>query len=177
MLRRGDGTGHFAAPVVIGTGFSGVRPAGRRRRHDRRRLAGPDGPARGRRDPDLPGQRAVRPAAPATSPTARSARPRRSRSGRWNADGAPDTLFRKGAKAVALPGQRPRRPDRQAGAGPDLTPYDWVIGISDIGLTGHADLVVRKKSNGALFLLPGAASGFGKPRFLAEGMGGYDLAG
>jgi hypothetical protein len=61
--------------------------------------------------------------------------------------------------------------------GVDLTPYDWVIGISDIGLTGHADLVVRKRSNGKLFLLPGTASGFGKPRFLARGMGVYDLAG
>ena len=97
--------------------------------------------------------------------------------GRWNADGAPDTVFRTGASAILYPGNGPGGLTGRKNLGLDLTPYDWVIGISDIGLTGHADLVVRKQSNGMLFLLPGSASGFGKPRFLAQGMGVYDLAG
>ena len=59
----------------------------------------------------------------------------------------------------------------------DLAPYDWVIGVSDAGVVGHADLVVRERATGHLWLIPGTKAGFGKRRFLAEGMGGYDLAG
>ena len=59
----------------------------------------------------------------------------------------------------------------------DLSPYDWVIGISDIQLRGHADLVVRARTTGALYLIPGSATRFGRPRFLAQGMGVYNLAG
>ncbi len=73
--------------------------AGRGRRHDRRRLARPDGPAARRRDADLPRQGRRRVQAPATSRTARSTPAGRSRSGCWNADGAPDSLIRKGASS------------------------------------------------------------------------------
>jgi hypothetical protein len=51
------------------------------------------------------------------------------------------------------------------------------VGISDIGLTGHADVIVREKATGDLWLIGGKASGFGSRRFLAAGMGAYDLAG
>ena len=44
-------------------------------------------------------------------------------------------------------------------------------------LTGHSDLVVRDKATGYLWLLQGTATGFAPRRFLAEGMGAYDLAG
>ncbi|GAA4732571.1 hypothetical protein GCM10023350_15000 [Nocardioides endophyticus] len=175
-LRRGDGTGHFAAPLVIGTGFSGVG------------LLAAVGDMTGDGWPDLTGQpaggavqiypgnglgglKASYVARGAVSATAQIA------VGRWNADGAPDTVFRKGGKATLYVGNGPGGLTSKRALGVDLTPYDWVIGISDIGLTGHADLVVRKKSNGKLFLLPGSPSGFGKPRFLAQGMGVYDLAG
>jgi len=175
-LRRGDGAGHFAAPVVIGTGFAGVG------------LLAAVGDMTGDGYPDLMGQPAggavrIYPgnglsglqasyvAHAAISATAQVP------VGRWNADGAPDSVFRKGAKAILYPGNGPGGLTGKKNLGLDLTPYDWVIGISDIGLTGHADLVVRKRSNGALYLLPGASSGFGKPRFLAQGMRGFDLAG
>jgi hypothetical protein len=176
VLRRGDGTGHFAGPVVIGTGFSGVG------------LLAAVGDMTGDGWPDLMGQ----PAGGAfriypgnglsglqASYVAHAAISATSQVpvGRWNADGAPDTVFRTGTKATLYAGNGPGGLSGKRALGLDLTPYDWVIGISDIGLTGHADLVVRKKSNGVLLLLPGSSSGFGKPRFLAQGMGGYDLAG
>jgi uncharacterized protein with LGFP repeats len=176
VLRRGDGAGHFTAPVVIGSGFSQVS------------LLAAVGDMTGDGYPDLMGQ----PAGAAiriypgnglsglkTSYVAHGAIKASSQVpvGRWNADGSPDSVFRKGAKAILYPGNGPGGLTGSKKLGLDLTPYDWVIGISDIGLTGHADLVVRKKSNGVLLLLPGSSSGFGTPRFLAQGMGGFDLAG
>ena len=78
FLRPGDGTGRFAEPGPDRHRLR-RRPAARgRRRHDRRRLARPDGPAAGGVDADLPRRRARRASATATSPTARSTPP-----GRW----------------------------------------------------------------------------------------------
>ena len=60
----------------------------------------------------------------------------------------------------------------------DLSPYDWVIGISDISLTGHADLVVRARTDRCALPDPGLGDRLRARRgFLAQGMGGYDLAG
>jgi hypothetical protein len=58
-----------------------------------------------------------------------------------------------------------------------MAAYDWVIGAGDVDRDGHADLIVREKATGYLWLLPGEATGFGPRRLLGEGMGGYDLAG
>ncbi|KQW49411.1 hypothetical protein ASC77_12135 [Nocardioides sp. Root1257] len=175
-LRRGDGTGHFGAPVVIGTGFSSVK------------LLAAVGDMTGDGWPDLMGQpvggairiypgnglSGLRPSYVAHGAIKATAQVP---VGRWNSDGAPDSLFRKGAKTYLFPGNGPGGLTGARAISVNLTPYDWVIGISDIGLTGHADLVVRQRSTGALYLLPGSATGFGKPRFLAAGMGVFDLAG
>jgi hypothetical protein len=61
----------------------------------------------------------------------------------------------------------------------DLTPYDWVIGVSDLQAkpTGHPDLIVRSKTNGNLYVLPGTKSGARTRVYLGGGFGGYDLAG
>ena len=56
-LSAGDGSGQFAPATRVGTGLQRGPAARRGRRHDRRRLAGPDGPAARRRDADLPRQR------------------------------------------------------------------------------------------------------------------------
>ncbi len=61
--------------------------------------------------------------------------------------------------------------------GVDVSSYDWVLGVGDIKGSGHADLIVRAKRTGDLWLLPGKASGFRHRVFLAEGFGGYNLAG
>ncbi|GAA4696113.1 FG-GAP-like repeat-containing protein [Nocardioides conyzicola] len=174
-LRRGNGTGRFGSPTVIGTGFSSVR------------LLAAVGDMTGDGWPDLMGQPsggAIRIYPGAGMSGLRSsyvAHGAISASaqvpvGRWTSDGAPDSLFTKGGKATLYPGNGPGGLTKGAAVSLDLKPYNWVIGISDIGITGHADLVVRR-SNGYLYLIPGSATGFGKPRFLASGMGVYDLAG
>ena len=58
-----------------------------------------------------------------------------------------------------------------------MSAYDWVIGVSDLNLGGHADLVAREKATGYLWALRATATGFVPRRFLGEGMRIYDLAG
>ncbi len=66
--------------------------------------------------------------------------------GRWTGDGAPDALYRQGSSLVARTGNGPGGLTGSARTvGLDLRPYDWVVGISDVGLTGHPDLVVRTR--------------------------------
>ncbi|EON23067.1 N-acetylmuramoyl-L-alanine amidase [Nocardioides sp. CF8] len=59
----------------------------------------------------------------------------------------------------------------------DLTPFDWVIPVSDIKAKGAGDYLVRQPSTGYLYLYSGTRSGVARPRFLGEGMGAYNLAG
>ena len=59
----------------------------------------------------------------------------------------------------------------------DLSAYDWVLSPGDVNRDGRPDLVVREKASGYLWLLAGRAGGYRARRFLAEGYGGYDLAG
>ncbi len=98
--------------------------------------------------------------------------------GRWNADGAPDSLLRRGGTLSLLHGNGPGGLHSPSKLKADLTPYDWVIGVSDLQtkVTGHPDLIVRKKSDGRLYALPGTASGVQGPVYLGSGFGGYDLA-
>jgi hypothetical protein len=97
--------------------------------------------------------------------------------GRWNSDGAPDALLRRGHSLVLLHGNGPgglHSPSKVTG---DLSTYDWTIGISDLQLSGHPDLIVRQKGTGRLFALPGTDTGVRSPVFLGGGFAGYDLAG
>jgi hypothetical protein len=98
--------------------------------------------------------------------------------GRWNGDGAPDSLLRRGGTLSLMPGNGPGWMHGPSQLDVDLTPYDWVIGISDLqaSATGHPDLIVRAKSNGRLYALPGTKSGVRTRVYLGSGFGGYDLA-
>jgi len=176
FLRRGDGTGHFGTPTRIATGFKGVG------------LLAAVGDMTGDGWPDLMGQPAgaairIYPGAGVNGLLSsyvahgRIDAGRQVPVGRWDGDGAPDSLFRKGNKLTLFPGNGPGGLTTAKPLGIDLAPYDWVIGISDIQLTGHPDLVVREKATGDLWLLQGTATGFKPRRFLASGMGAYDLAG
>ncbi|MCW2796377.1 FG-GAP-like repeat-containing protein, partial [Nocardioides sp.] len=176
-LRRGDGEGHFGRAISIsGPGFADVR------------LLAAVGDMTGDGWPDLMGQ-----------PKGGAIRiyPGRGRDGlkasyvahgaidagrqiavgRWNGDGAPDSLFRKGPRLTLYPGNGPGGLTNGKALSMDMTPYDWSIGVSDVALGGHSDLIVRAKSTGYLWLLPATDSGFQERRFLGEGMGKYDLAG
>ena len=97
--------------------------------------------------------------------------------GRWNADGAPDSLIRRGGTLTLYRGNGPGGLSSPSRLPVDLSPYDWVIGVSDLRLTGHPDLIVRRKGTGRIYALPGTAKGFGARVYLGSGLGGYDLAG
>ena len=161
VLRRGDGTGQFAKPIKLAGGFSKRRPAGRGRRHDRRRLPGPDGAARRRVRSGSTRAGAPTGWAPATSRTAGSTRAARSRS----AAGTP-TARRTRCSATAteltlFPGNGPGGLTGAQGAGRSTSrrTTGWSASATST-LTGHADLVVREKATGDLYLLQGTATGF-----------------
>ena len=98
--------------------------------------------------------------------------------GRWNGDGSPDSLFRSGSTLRWYPGNGPgglTKGNKQISV--DLSAYDWVLGVSDIaGRGGHADLLVREKGTGHLYVLPATEAGVGARRILGEAAE-YDLAG
>ncbi|HYF73584.1 MAG TPA: VCBS repeat-containing protein, partial [Nocardioides sp.] len=176
FLRRGDGTGRFGTATKLADGFARVG------------LMAAVGDMTGDGYPDLMGQptgAAIRiypgngVAGFKTSYVAhgRITAARQVAVGRWDSDGAPDSLFRQGSKLVLFPGNGPGGLTSPRALSVDLTPYDWVIGVSDVALTGHPDVIVRDKATGYLWLLQGTATGFAPRRFLAEGMGEYDLAG
>ena len=177
-LRRGLPGGKLAAPVSIATGFSGVS------------LLTAVGDTTGDGWPDLMGQpkgsalriypgngvnglRASYVAHAAVSATTQLG------AGRWDGDGAPDNLFRVDNKLKVIRGNGPGGLTGSSTTIPsvDLTRYDWVLSPGDVNRDGRADLVVREKTTGYLWLLAGNSGGYRARRFLAEGYGGYDLAG
>jgi hypothetical protein len=97
--------------------------------------------------------------------------------GRWDADGAPDSLFRSGSTLSLYPGNGPGGLVGGQRLSADVSAYDWIVGVSDLQLTGHSDLIVRAKATGRLYALTGSVKGFGTRRSLGGGMGIYDLAG
>ncbi len=92
--------------------------------------------------------------------------------GRWNADGAPDTLIRKGARLTLYPGNGPGGLSRPSRLPVDLSPYDWVIGVSDLTRTKHPDLVVRAEGNRPALRPPGHDLGLPGPRLPRPGVRG-----
>lgn len=175
-LWRGNGTGKLAEPVKIADGFAKVG------------LLAAVGDMTGDGFPDLMGQPAgssmrIYPgrglSGLGTSYVAysRIEAARQIAVGRWDSDGAPDSLFRQGSKLALYRGNGPGGLTRPKALGANLAKYDWVIGVSDATLTGHADVIVREKASGDLYLLQGTATGLKPRRFLADGMGVYDLAG
>ncbi len=176
VLWRGDGRGHLARSKVIGRGFGTVG-----------KLTAV-GDMTGDGFPDLIGQPhkgviRVYPGRGLTGlkksypvyGTLSSGTP--VGVGRWDADGAPDTLVRRGARLTLLHGNGPGGLHAPSKLAVDLSRYDWTIGISDLQLTGHPDLIVRQKGTGRLYALPGTGTGFKAPVLLGGGFGGYDLAG
>ena len=174
-LKRGLGTGKFAAAQRVGSGFTGVR------------LLAAVGDMTGDGWPDLMGQ--PRGGAMRIYPGKGTAgfKPsyvahaginayRQIPIGLWNPDGAPDSLFRTGAKLSLFQGNGPGGLMKGRQMAIDLTGFDWSIGVSDVGLTGHADVIVRKKGSGKLYLLQGSTKGFARPVLLGTGMGIYDKA-
>jgi hypothetical protein len=176
-LRRGLPGGKLAAPVSIATGFSRVS------------LLTAVGDTTGDGFPDLMGQprggsmriypgngtsglRASYVARGAVSAS------RQLGAGRFDADGAPDNLIRVDDRLKVLRGNGPGGLTGSATTvSGSLARYDWVLSPGDVTGDRRTDLVVREKATGYLWVLPGKSGGYSARRFLAEGFGGYDLAG
>jgi hypothetical protein len=175
-LRSGNGRGRFPKALKIGSGFGSVG------------LLAAVGDMTGDGYPDLAGQPAgkdlriypgnglngLKPSYVAHGPIAAA---RQVGIGRWDLDGAPDSLFRKGNQLLVAPGNGPGGLTSPRRLEVDVSAYDWVIGVSDLNLGGHADVIAREKATGYLWALRATATGFWPRRFLGEGMGIYDLAG
>ncbi len=173
-LRLGDGTGKFGTGKPLATGFGNVD------------LLAAVGDMTGDGYPDLMGQprgaamriypgngtKGLRASYVAHSSIAGG---RQMGIGRWDRDGAPDTLIRDHRKLSVIHGNgpggltgSPRKIDVS------LEGFDWTVGISDVGLSGHADLVVRRRSDSAVYLVPTTSKGIGTPVALGKATG-YDL--
>lgn len=175
-LRRGNGRGQFVPPATLGTGFGTVS-----------HLAAV-GDMTGDGYPDLMGQ-----------PAGQGMRiyPGRGRSGlgvsygaagiisadryfgvgRWDTDGAPDALARKADILTMYVGNGPGGFTGSRTLSLDVSGYDWVGGIGNLRGKSHPALIVRNAKTGDLWTIGATASGFAKPRFLAESFSGYDLIG
>jgi hypothetical protein len=176
FLRRGDGRGHFSTRIRLAPGFDQVR------------LLAAVGDMTGDGWPDLMGQpagssmriypgRGLDGLLPSYAAHSAIDAGRQVAVGRWDSDGAPDSLFRNGSALSLYPGNGPGGLVGGKRLGLDVAAYDWVIGVSDLRVGGHSDVIVREKATGRLFALQGSAKGFGLRRALGGGMGIYDLAG
>jgi hypothetical protein len=176
FLRRGDGHGHFSTRIRLAPGFDQVR------------LLAAVGDMTGDGWPDLMGQpvgssmriypgRGLDGLLPSYVAHSAIDAGRQVAVGRWDTDGAPDSLFRNGSALSLYPGNGPGGLVGGKRLGLDVAAYDWVIGVSDLRVGGHSDVIVREKATGRLFALQGSAKGFGLRRALGGGMGIYDLAG
>jgi uncharacterized protein with LGFP repeats len=98
--------------------------------------------------------------------------------GAWDANNTPDVLVRNQNTLQLYPGNGPAGLTAPRTLTAGLAGYDWVVGVGSLDLSGHPDLVVRGRSNGALYAIQGNADGsLAAPKLLGTGFGGYDLAG
>ncbi len=175
-LFRGNGTGALAGPIRIGTGFKTVR------------LLAAVGDMTGDGWPDLMGKpkggdMRIYPGLGAngfrSSYVAYSAitASKQIPVGLWDGDGAPDTIFRRRGAMTLYPGNGPGGLVGSRALPLNTKAFDWVIGVSDVRLTGHPDLLLRARSTKRLYVMEGSATGFAAPVLLGGGLGGYDMAG
>ncbi|RHW28702.1 hypothetical protein D0Z08_02290 [Nocardioides immobilis] len=175
-LYRGLGSGTFAAPTQLATGFRRVT-----------KLAAV-GDFTGDGKPDLMGQPAGGSMQIYPGNGARGLRkpfaaysPIRGRKqipiGRWNGDGAPDSLIRTRTGLVLYYGNGPGGFTRHKSLSLPIGGYDWLVGVDDVELTGHSDLIARTASSGQLWVIPGSVGGFRTPVAIAGDTGEYDMVG
>ena len=173
-LRLGDGAGGFGKGMRIGNGFKSVS------------LLEAVGDMTGDGLPDLMGRtsggsmklypgRGTKKLQGGYTAKGSVSGVRQMGTGRWDDDGAPDALVRRGDDLLLYPGNGPGGLRDAVEVSTDLAAYDLVTGIGAVNLKGRPDLVVREKRTGRLLLLEGRARSLASPRFLMEGAEVYDL--
>ncbi|WP_107772157.1 FG-GAP-like repeat-containing protein [Nocardioides sediminis] len=65
----------------------------------------------------------------------------------------------------------------RAGLPSDLSRFDWVVAVSDIRAKGKGDYIVRQRGTGDVYLYTGTSGKVAAPRYLGNGMEGFDLIG
>ena len=177
-LRSGDGRGRFAAPVLAGTGWSGVR------------LVTAVGDVTGDGNPDLMAQPSGGPMRIYPGNGGKGFRSSyvaysgisakvHAGVGLWNGDGAPDNLVkRKDGSLVVYRGNGPGGLTGATKVADGMGRYDWIRGVGDVTGDGRPDLLARVSRNGRLVVLASnaARTGFARPRLVITGMGAYDLS-
>ncbi len=173
-VRSGDGTGSFAKAVKIGHRMGDVR------------MLEVVGDMTGDGWPDLMGQpsggamriypgRGLEPLGPSYQAHSALSGTRQVGVGRWDSDGAPDTLVRRGDDLLVYTGNGPGGLTGGRTLSLDLSDYDLMTGVPDVTLRDRPDLVVRERGTGRLLLVESRANGFKSPRVIADGAEVYDL--
>lgn len=175
-LYAGQGRGKFAAPTRLATGFGQVA-----------KLAAV-GDFTGDGKPDLMGQpkggsmriypgngaSGLKASYAAYSPIKGT---KQIPAGRWDGDGAPDTFVRTRSALTLYLGNGPGGLTTKKSMSLAIGSYNWLLGVSDVDLTGHGDLVARTRRTGELWVIPGTTSGFKAPVSIAGSGTEYDLVG
>ncbi len=175
-LHRGVGRGKFAEPTQLATGFGRVTKlaaVGDFTGDGRPDLMGQPGRGSMRIYPGA-GASGLRKSYPAYSPVqGRNQVP----IGRWDSDGAPDSLIRTRSGLVLYYGNGPGGFTRHKAMTLDIGGYSWLLGVDDVDLTGHSDLIARTKNTGQLWVIPGSVNGFRTPVEVTADAQEYDLVG
>ncbi len=175
-LHAGQGRGKFATPTRLATGFGQVT-----------KLAAV-GDFTGDGRPDLMGQpkggsmriypgngaSGLKASYAAYSPIRGT---KQIPAGRWDGDGAPDTFIRTRSALTLYYGNGPGGLTSKRSMSLAIRSYDWLLGVSDVDMTGHGDLVARSRGTGELWVVPGDSSGFKAPVAIEGDTAEYDLVG
>jgi hypothetical protein len=175
-LYRGLGAGGFAEPTRLAAGFGDVTKlaaVGDFTGDGRPDLMGqPDG----RSMQIYPGNGRSGLRAPFSAYSAIQGR-KQIAIGRWDGDGAPDSVIRTRSELVVYYGNGPGGFTRKKTLALPVGGYDWLIGVDDVDITGHSDLIARSASDGQLWVIPGSVGGFRTPVAITGDTLEYDMVG
>lgn len=96
--------------------------------------------------------------------------------GRWNGDGAPDSMIRTGSKLTIYYGNGPGGWTSSKTLAQTAAGYDWFLGVSSLDSAGHTDILARNATNKNVYSILGTSAGLREPVIVGR-MTNYDLAG